>query len=394
MISVEQALANVLDLVNPTDIEDIPLSKAGGRILARSVTASRDQPPFASSAMDGYAVQSADLTKGTVLTVIGTSAAGARSDQMLQSGQAIRIFTGAPVPKGANRILIQEDCIREGDSITVGENIDTSLYIRPAGGDFCIGDELSAPLYLGPAETSLLAAMNIPVVPVFRKPVIALIATGDELVTVGDAPAPDQIISSNNYGLKVMIEAAGGIARLLPIARDTRAELECVLAMCDDVDLIVTLGGASVGDYDLVHSVAAEMGMETSFYKVAMRPGKPLMAGRLRGIPMIGLPGNPVSSLVCGTVFLEPAINAMLGLGKSARVIQNAILAEDMSSNGPRAHYMRAVTHIHDGSLMVRAFARQDSSLLSVLSKANALIVRAPNDLAKKSGETVRIIPL
>ena len=350
MISVEQALANVFDLVNPTDIEDIPLSQAGGRILARSLHALRDQPPFASSAMDGYAVQSDDLLSGAQLQVIGTSAAGARCDLELNSGQAIRIFTGAPVPEGADRILIQEDCTRDGDTITVGENIDAATYIRPMGGDFTKGDEITAPLYLGPAEISLLAAMNIPVVPVFRKPVIALVATGDELVTVGDTPDIDQIISSNNYGLKVMIEAAGGIGRILPIARDTRAELEYVLGLCDDVDMIVTLGGASVGDYDLVHSVAGEMGMDTSFYKVAMRPGKPLMAGRLRGIPMVGLPGNPVSSMVCGTVFLVPAINAMLGLGKAALSTQNAVLSKDLGKNGPRAHYMRAVTKWKTGT--------------------------------------------
>ena len=394
MISVEHALANVLDLVAPTDIEDIPLSQAGGRILARPLTARRDQPPFASSAMDGYAVQSVDLKTGAKLHVIGTSAAGARCDHSLNTGQAIRIFTGAPVPEGADRILIQEDCIRNSDMITVGDNIDQSKYIRPKGGDFSVGDEISAPLRLGPAEVSLLAAMNIPVVPVYRKPVIALIATGDELVTVGDTPDIDQIVSSNNYGLKVMIEAAGGIGRILPIARDTRAELEYVLGLCDDVDMIVTLGGASVGDYDLVHSVAGEMGMDTSFYKVAMRPGKPLMAGRLRGIPMIGLPGNPVSSMVCGTVFLEPAINAMLGLGKAAQKTQNATLSQDMGKNGPRAHYMRAVTHIENGHLLVKAFERQDSSLLSVLSQANALIVREPLDPAVSAGQTVRIIPL
>ena len=394
MISVEQALANVLDLVTPTDTEDIPLSLAGGRVLAHSLTARRDQPPFASSAMDGYAVQSADLITGAELHVIGTSAAGARCNQSLNTGQAIRIFTGAPLPQGADRILIQEDCTRNGDMITIGDNIDASKYIRPKGGDFSVGDAITAPLHLGPAEVSLLAAMNIPVVSVYRKPVIALIATGDELVTVGEIPDIDQIVSSNNYGLKVMIEAAGGIGRILPIARDTRAELECVLGLCDDVDMIVTLGGASVGDYDLVHSVAGEMGMDTSFYKVAMRPGKPLMAGRLRGIPMIGLPGNPVSSMVCGTVFLEPAINAMLGMGKSAKKTQNATLSEDMGKNGPRAHYMRAVTYVENGNLIVNAFERQDSSLLSVLSQANALIVRDPHDPAKTAGQCVRIIPL
>ncbi len=394
MITVEQALTYVLDLVSPLDTEVIPLANAGGRILAQSVSATRDQPPFSSSAMDGYAVQSDDLTAGAVLNVIGTSAAGARFDGMVSAGNAVRIFTGAPVPEGADRILIQEDCQRIGDAITVGGDLDKSTYIRPAGGDFKVGDEMTAPQSLGSSEVSLLAAMNIPYVTVYRKPVIALIATGDELVTVGDTPNIDQIISSNNYGLKVMIEAAGGIARILPIARDTREELECVLAMCSDVDMIVTLGGASVGDYDLVHSVAGEMGMETAFYKVAMRPGKPLMAGRLRGVPMIGLPGNPVSALVCGTVFLIPAIKAMLGLPKSAMPTQNATLSIDIGLNGPRAHYIRAVTQMENGVMTVRPFARQDSSLLSVLSQANALMVRQPNEPAQSSGSSVQIISL
>jgi molybdopterin molybdotransferase len=394
MITVEQALTNVFDLVSALDTETIPLTDAGGRILAQTAVATRDQPPFASSAMDGYAVQSHDLKTGATLNVIGTSAAGARFDGAVTAGNAVRIFTGAPVPEGADRILIQEDCERSDEVITIGDNLDSSKYIRPAGGDFKVGDEMSAPRQLGPSDVALLAAMNIPNVTVYRKPIIALIATGDELVTVGDTPDMDQIISSNNYGLKVMIEAAGGIARILPIARDTRAELECVLGMCTDVDMIVTLGGASVGDYDLVHSVAGEMGMETAFYKVAMRPGKPLMAGRLRGTPMIGLPGNPVSSMVCGTVFLIPAIKAMLGLPKSPMPSQNATLAIDIGKNGPRAHYMRAVTTVDNGTLTVRPFDRQDSSLLSVLSDANALMVRQPNDPAQNAGTSVQIIPL
>tara|TARA_R110002096_G_scaffold14041_3_gene49166 strand:+ start:12471 stop:13655 length:1185 start_codon:yes stop_codon:yes gene_type:complete len=394
MISVEQALENVLNLVTPLDTETIPLSHAGGRILAQTVAATRDQPPFASSAMDGYAVQSDDLTTGATLNVVGTSAAGARYDGVVTAGNAVRIFTGAPVPTGADRILIQEDCTRIDDTITIGDTPDTSKYIRSAGGDFKIGDMMAAPKHLGPTEVSLLAAMNIPHVTVYRKPVIALVATGDELVTVGETPDMDQIISSNNYGLKVMIEAAGGIARMLPIARDTRVELECVLDMCAGADMIVTLGGASVGDYDLVHSVAGEMGMETAFYKVAMRPGKPLMAGRLRGVAMIGLPGNPVSALVCGTVFLIPAINAMLGLPKTALPTQSATLAQDLPANRARAHYMRAVTSIEDGTLKVRTFDRQDSSLLSVLSQSNALLVRQPNDPALTTGASVQIIPI
>jgi molybdopterin molybdotransferase len=236
--------------------------------------------------------------------------------------------------------------------------------------------------------------MNISKVPVFRKPVIALIATGDELVAVGEVPKEDQIISSNNYGLKTLVETSGGISRLLPIARDTAQELKTVLNLCDNVDLIVTLGGASVGDYDLVHSTAENMGMETSFYKVAMRPGKPLMAGRISGIPILGLPGNPVSALVCGTVFLKPAINAMLGKGNAALSTQNAILDRDLPENGPREHYMRATLKSDNGTQTVEPFDKQDSSLLTVLSKANALLVRPANDKAKIKGCNVKIIPL
>jgi len=394
MITVEQALSHILDLVEPLNTQNIPLTQAGGRVLGADVVALRDQPPFASSAMDGYAVQAADLKTGATLDVIGTSAAGQRFDGAVTAGTAVRIFTGAPVPKGADRILIQEDCTRTDDQITVGEGIDTSKYIRPAGGDFKTGDAVSAPLTLGASEISLLAAMNADTITVQRKPVIALVATGDELVAVGDTPEQDQIVSSNNYGLATLIEQAGGIARILPIARDTREELQKVLEFCDGADMVVTLGGASVGDYDLVHSVASDMGMDTSFYKVAMRPGKPLMAGRLRDIPMIGLPGNPVSALVCGQIFLVSAIKAMLGLGKSALPTQSATLAADMPANGPRAHYMRAMTQIENGALTVIPFDRQDSSLLSILSKANALLVRAPNDPAQAKGASVQIIPL
>tara|TARA_B100000787_G_scaffold62456_1_gene45875 strand:+ start:3141 stop:4325 length:1185 start_codon:yes stop_codon:yes gene_type:complete len=394
MITVEQALSHILNLVDPLDMEMVSLDQAAGRILAKDAVACRDQPPFASSAMDGYAVKSEDMSDGAILNIIGESAAGSRFDGIVTSGSAVRIFTGAPVPEGADQILIQEDCTFLNKTIIVNKNLDTNYYIRPSGGDFKVGSIISAPLKLGPSEISLLASMNIPNITVYRKPVIALIATGDELVSVGETPNRDQIISSNNHGLKALIEAAGGIARLLPIARDTREELQTVLGLCIDVDMIVTLGGASVGDYDLVHSVAEDMGMNTSFYKVSMRPGKPLMAGKLNGIPIVGLPGNPVSALVCGTVFITPAINAMLGKHKGPTPTYNAILNTDLPKNGLRTHYMRAVTNLKDGDLMVSVFEYQDSSLLSILSKATALVIRPQNDSAKVKGDKVKIIPL
>ncbi len=392
MISVEEALSRVLDLFKPLDIEEVPIAQAMGRVLARDVAATHTQPPFAGSAMDGYAVQNADIATGANLTVIGESAAGSRFNGSLSTGQAVRIFTGAPVPDGADRILIQEDCSREGDTITVSSNIDTKHYIRPAGGDFAIGDKVRAPLKLGTNEISLLAAMNVGIVPVRRKPIVALVPTGDELVYPGNPLGPDQIASSNNFGLKAMVEAAGGEARLLPIARDNEAALRTVLDLCDGADVIITLGGASVGDHDLVGKLAASNDMKTSFYKVAMRPGKPLMAGQYNNTPMIGLPGNPVSSIVCGHIFLRPALNAMLGMGSHALPRETAILAHDIKANGPREHYMRAKLDTIKGNSTCQLFDRQDSSLLSVLALSNILMVRPPNDLAKFAGDSVEII--
>jgi len=322
--------------------------------------------------------------------VIGESAAGHRFDGSVGPDQAVRIFTGAPVPTGASRVIIQEDVQRNGDQITLNENLDMASYVRAAGGDFIEGSELAAPRVLSASDVALLAAMNIASVPVCRKPVVALIATGDELVMPGEFPRDDQIIASNCFGLAAMIDDAGGSARILPIARDTIASLKTAFDLASDADLIVTIGGASVGDHDLVGQVAAELGMDQAFYKVAMRPGKPLMAGRIGSAAMIGLPGNPVSSMVCGKVFLQPALRAMLGLDRTAVARQTATLANDLPSNGTREHYMRA--RVENGQ--ITAFGKQDSSLLTVLSMANALLVRPVGDPPKSIGDFVEYIPL
>ena len=219
---------------------------------------------------------------------------------------------------------------------------------------------------------------------------IALIATGDELVMPGEEPGPDQIIASNSFGLKAMLEAEGATVRLLPIARDNAESLRFVLGLAASADLVVTIGGASVGDHDLVGPVAAELGMEQAFYKVAMRPGKPLMAGKLGNAAMIGLPGNPVSAMVCGTVFILPALRVMLGLPAAPVTPHTATLTADLAANGPREHYMRAVLD----EAGIAAMDRQDSALLSVLATANALIVRPPNDPERAKGEIVEYLPL
>lgn len=388
MITVEQALAEILALVKPIQSELIPLSQASGRVLCQDVAAARNQPPFSSSAMDGYAVKSDDVETGAVLTVIGESAAGHGFDGNVAFGQAVRIFTGAPVPVGADRIVIQEDVTRDGDQITISDNIDEAIYVRAIGKDFKIGDHLSAPRVLTPADIALLAAMNISNVPVSRRPVVALIATGDELVMPGETPGPDQIIASNCFGLAAMMEAEGAQARILPIARDNEASLITAFELAADADLILTIGGASVGDHDLVAPVAEKLGMKRSFYKVAMRPGKPLMAGQLNNSIMLGLPGNPVSSMVCGTVFVLPALRKMLGLEETQPKLETATLAHDIPTNRQRKHYMRA--RVTDGKITV--FGAQDSSLLTVLSDSNALLVREVNDPALNKGDLVSFI--
>lgn len=288
MISVDEALSHLFSLVAPLESEPVSLHDAAGRVLAETVTARRDQPPFSASAMDGYAVQSSDVAPGSRLTVTGEAAAGYGYSGSVASGEAIRIFTGAPVPDGADRVIIQEDVTREGDTITLGDTLDEGPHIRRQGADFSTGDTIDPPRRLTPSDVALLAAMNVPRVNVARKPVVALISTGDELVMPGEDPGPDQIIASNTFGLKAMLEQLGATARLLPIARDTVPSLETAFSLADGADLVVTIGGASVGDHDLVGDVAASLGMERSFYKVRMRPGKPLMAGRMGNAAMVG----------------------------------------------------------------------------------------------------------
>ena len=380
----------MLALATPTATEVVPLRDAHRRVLASPVTAVRAQPPFATSVMDGYAIPAETIVAGDTFEVVGESAAGHQFSGELSVGKAVRIFTGAAVPEGAMRVVIQEDIVREGSMIHIQPDFDANIYIRELGADFNVSDELSAPRTLTPAEMTLIAAMNVPEVTVHKRPVVALIATGDELVVPGETPGSDQIVASNALGLASLVEQAGGDARILPIARDTEGSLHQAFDLAKGADLIVTIGGASVGDHDLVGKVAKERGLERSFYKVAMRPGKPLMAGRIDGAALIGLPGNPVSSLVCGKIFMQPLIRAMCGDTSEATTRRPATLAHDIHSNGPREHYMRATLKGGDVSVA----DRQDSGLMSVLANANALVVRPPHDPARKAGEVVEVIDL
>jgi molybdopterin molybdotransferase len=338
--------------------------------------------------MDGYAVQG-DPAAGDSFTVVGQAQAGLAFAGRVQAGQTVRIFTGAPVPDGSNRVIIQEDVVADGPRITIKPNADTARHIRPQGQDFKAGEAL-APRRISPHDLALLAAMNIPQVQVHRRPVVAIIATGDELVMPGEVPGPDQIICSNAFALAALIEAEGGIARMLPIARDTEAQLRSVFALAKGADLIVTIGGASVGDHDLVGPVAQSLGLERAFWRIAMRPGKPLMAGKIGDTPMLGLPGNPVSSIVCAHLFLLPMVRALQGRPDAEPMTRRAALGAAVEANGPRTHYMRA--RLADG--IITPFDRQDSALIRILTEANALLIRPLGDGAQKIGAEALYLPL
>ncbi len=390
MITVEEALARIFALVEEVGVEAVPLTEAAGRVLAEPVVARRDQPPFRASVMDGYAVRAAEVTVGARFRVIGEAPAGRAFSGEVGPGEAVRIFTGAPMPEGADHVVIQEDVARDGDWVRLTEKLDPKPNVREVGADFRVGDRVGAPRRLGPAELALIAAMNVPHVTVRRKPVVAILPTGDELVMPGGAPRADQIVASNGFALKAMLEAEGAFVRMLPIAGDSAEALAAAFRLAAGADMLLTIGGASVGDYDLVGAAAEAEGVERAFYKVAMRPGKPLMAGRAGRMVMIGLPGNPVSAIVCGMIFVLPAVRAMLGLGRGPVPRRRAALAAPLEANGPREHYMRAVLG-EDG---LRAMESQDSSLLGILSRSNALIVRPVSDPARAAGEVVEYLPL
>lgn len=389
MIPVSEALDRLFALVERPQPEEVPLIEAGGRVLLRPVRALRDQPPFAASAMDGYALRGLDARPGATLRVVGESAAGRRFDGAVGPGEAVRILTGAPLPDGADAVVMQEDTRRDGDQVTIGAEARPG-HVRPAGGDFRQGAEIAAPRRLSPADLALAAAFGTPRLTVARRPVVAVIATGDELAVPGETAGPDQVFAANGFGLHALLAREGALPRLLPLAEDSEAGLRLAFDLARGCDLVVTIGGASVGDRDLVAPVAQGLGATLGFHKVAMRPGKPILAGRLPGgAILLGLPGNPVSAMVCGTVFLLPLLRAMLGLRPGPAPRRPALLAAALPPGGPREHYLRARRH-PDGR--VEPFVRQDSSLLSVLAEADCLVVQPPGDPGRGPGEPVDII--
>ncbi len=396
MLSVSEARTRLLAAFEPLAAETVSVADALGRVLAEDVVARVTQPPKDVSAMDGYAVRAADVAEvPATLRVVGEVPAGRHHAGAIGAGEAVRIYTGAPLPDGADAIVIQEDTRREGDSVSVHETVPLGHYVRPAGLDFAAGEVgLPAGRRLTARDVGLAAAMNRPWLPVRRRPRVAILATGDELALPGDPLAENQIVGSNGFALASLVTACGGVPVHLGIAPDDRVALGHCIEGARGCELLVTSGGASVGAHDFVQEVLKAKGAELDFWKIAMRPGKPLMFGRLSGTPVLGLPGNPVSSLVCAFLFLGPAIDAMLGAVPGPPPPEPAVLGRDLPANDRRQDYIRARLEADArGRRIAMPFEKQDSAMLSRLAAADCLILRAPHAPAATAGETIEVLP-
>ncbi len=399
LMPVPDALAAILSGSDALPEEMVALDLAHRRVLARDLAALRTQPPQAMSAMDGYAVRAADAGQtGARLKVIGEIAAGRPFDRVVGPGEAARIFTGGVVPDGADAVIIQEDTAVEGDDIVITEATSPGRHIRRAGVDFRQGDVLlRAGSRLTDRDLSLAAAMNYPRLPVHRQPKVALLATGDELVMPGKTPGPGQIVYSNGYALRALARAEGADVIDLGIAADTLAATTSGIRRARDAgaDVLITTGGASVGDHDLVKSALDAEGVAMAFWRIAMRPGKPLMHGRLGAMRVIGLPGNPVSSYVCAFLFLVPLIRKLCGRTSIHHTSESALLGHDLAANDQRQDYLRArLLTRDDGAVIATPVTQQDSSLLGNLAAAQALLVRLPFAPAAKAGSSCDILRL
>ena len=396
MISVEEALARILAAFEPLPVETVSLERGLGRVLARDVVARVSQPPVAMSAMDGYAARAEDLTTVPVtLRVVGEAPAGGAYDGRVGPREAVRIFTGGPLPDGADCIVIQENTEPDGDRVTVLEAAGPGLFVRPAGLDFAVGTVGAPAGHLMTArDIGLAAAMNVPWLQVRRRPRIAILATGDEVVMPGDPVGPNQIVGSNALSLGAVVQACGGEPINLGIAQDRVDSLRELVRGAAGADLLVTTGGVSVGAHDLIHDALAEEGLELGFWKIAMRPGKPLLFGRLGETPVLGLPGNPVSTVVCALLFLRPVMDRMLGRPGQRPPPETAVLLSDLPKNDHRQDYLRANLFHDENGLKVRPFSRQDSSMLSSLAHSDCLILRPPHAEAAEAGTSVPIVRL
>jgi len=397
LLSVREAHARVIAAFAPLPTEMVSIAEAAGRVLAVAPKARLTQPPAALSAMDGYAVRAEDVPAApATLTLVGEAAAGGSYDHALKPGETVRIFTGGPLPMGADSIVIQEDTEAKGNRITVLEVPTPGRHVRKAGLDFSVGDTPFLPgRALTTRDVGLAAAMNLPWLAVHRRPRVAILSTGDELVMPGEPVGRNQIVSSSGIAVAALVRGWGGDPTLFDIARDDAALIQDRIAAGAQHDILITLGGASVGDHDLVQDALKAQGFAMDFWKIAMRPGKPLMFAAKDRARVLGLPGNPVSTMVCSLLFLKPAMERMTGRDGNLPATVPARLAVDVKANDQRQDYVRSrTTRQADGSLTVEPHKVQDSSMLSVLAWCNALLLRPPYDPARKAGDQVDIIDL
>jgi molybdopterin molybdotransferase len=390
LLSVAEALERVLADAEPLGAEEVPIEEAAGRVLAYDLKARRTQPPADVSAMDGYALRSGDVASAPArLKVIGEVPAGRPFNAKIGPGEAARIFTGGFVPAGADAVVVQELTKRDGDWVEVQKPSATGRNIRRQGLDFNEGDKLFAKGHrLTARDLALVAGMNHPLVPVYRKPKVALFATGDELVEPGNEPGPGQIVYSNGFALAALIREEGGEVTDLGVVGDKLdATIDAVRDARDSgADILVTTGGASVGDYDFVNRALAAEGLALSFWKIAMRPGRPLMHGRLGAMQVLGVPGNPVSSYVCAFLFLVPLIRKLTGRDDLITPTETAKLGCDLAENDERADYLRATLTGGADGVVATPFPTQDSSMMAPLAKADCLLIREPHAPPAKAG--------
>ena len=402
MISVAEARARILSAFAPLPAETVALPDGLGRVLAEPVVSRLTQPPFHAAAMDGWAVRAADIAAATAdrpvpLRRTGESAAGHAFAGSVGAGEAVRIFTGAPLPDGADAVVMQEDCHADDAVVRVGRSVAAGRFMRRAGFDFAAGQELLPKgRRLTARDIALAAGGNVPWLTVHRRPRIAVLATGDEIALPGDPLGPSQIVSTNALGLCALIAAQGGLAHNLGVAKDTADSVATMAKGAAGCDLLVTTGGAAQGDYDLVRDVLAESGVALDVQAVAMRPGKALMFGRAGAVPLLGLPGNPVSTGVTALLFLRPILRVLQGLPpEDDRLPLRARLTVGLRANDRREDYLRATLAADgDGALTVTPFARQDSALTSLYAQADCLIPRLPNADPEPAGAVVTVLPL
>ncbi|PQM62703.1 MAG: molybdopterin molybdenumtransferase MoeA [Rhodobacteraceae bacterium] len=394
MISTEEALKKLLRLVKKKSKHRVPIEDCADRILANDLVAKHSQPPFSASSMDGYALKSKNKNPGTILRIVGECAAGKSFNGILKNNEAVKIFTGAPLPQGADCVVIKEDVTVQNNFVKINETIEFSNFIREKGIDFRKGYILKAPTKIRPATASLIAAMNYNEISVYEKPSVAIIPTGHELVKPGTKLPPNKIIASNSYGIAAMLKSFGAEPHLFPITDDDVPSIQGKINEASNCDLILTIGGASVGDHDLIVKSAKLIGLKLAFHSIAMRPGKPLLAGIINKKILVGLPGNPISSLLCCYLMVKPVIEKMLGLGSTTNKLRiYARLGNQLKKNGMRDHFIRAVLKNEDGSFIVYPLKQQDSSLITTLNNANALIPRKALAPAVQVGDSVEVFP-